>query len=167
MPVAVGSTRAWRPIRQCGLSFWLGHVRNASDCLIIAAEFVHGIARAVFLVPYVGDSQSRQIGVVTGSVLFLLIACLTTKWLRADRTSLQIQAGSTWVVLTLAFELGFGHFVMRVPWNKLVEDYNVQRGGLLPLGLLGLSLSPLIAARLDAHRNPVSRRSESKDGRGA
>ena len=122
--------------------------------------------RAVFLVPYVGDFSVTANRRRHGLRVAPPNCCLTTKWLRADRTSLQIQAGSTWLVLTLAIELGFGHFVMQVSWNKLVEDY-VQRGGLLPLGLLVLTLSPLIAARLDAHRNSVWRRSESKAGRGA
>jgi hypothetical protein len=41
---------------------------------LTAAEILHRIARTVLLVPYVGDLQSRQIGVFTGSLIILAIA---------------------------------------------------------------------------------------------
>lgn len=44
--------------------------------LVIAAEILHGIARGVFLVPFVGDFRSRQIGVGTGSLIILAVALL-------------------------------------------------------------------------------------------
>jgi hypothetical protein len=42
--------------------------------LIVAAEVVHGIARALWLEPRVGDFRARQIGVFTGSAMILAIA---------------------------------------------------------------------------------------------
>jgi hypothetical protein len=44
--------------------------------ILIATEFVHGILRAIFLVPVVGDFRARQIGVFIGSALILLVAYL-------------------------------------------------------------------------------------------
>ena len=72
-----------------------------------------------------------------------------------------------WLGLTVAFELSFGHFVLGLPREKLAADYNVLGGGLLPFGLILLTLSPLAAARLSAYRSRVSRRSESTAGRAA
>jgi hypothetical protein len=43
---------------------------------LIAVEFVHGILRAIFLVPVVGDFRARRIGVFIGSGLILLVACI-------------------------------------------------------------------------------------------
>lgn len=51
-------------------------------------------------------------------------------------------------MLTVAFELGFGHFVVGRSWESLGEDYNVPKGGLLPCGLVVLALSPVVAAWL-------------------
>jgi len=48
----------------------------------------------------------------------------------------------------LAFEVLFGRFVVGVSWERLAADYNLLEGGLLPIGMLILMLSPLIAARL-------------------
>ena len=44
--------------------------------VLIGTEFVHGIARAVWLAPAVGDFRSRQIGVFTGSIINLAISTL-------------------------------------------------------------------------------------------
>jgi len=71
----------------------------------MAVEFIHGIVRAVYLAPYVGDFRSRQIGVFTGSILIMVIASLTVRGMRANRLSLQIIAGLVWLALTVLFEL--------------------------------------------------------------
>jgi hypothetical protein len=40
--------------------------------ILVAAEILHGIARAVLLVPHVGEFRSNQIGVFTGSLTTLV-----------------------------------------------------------------------------------------------
>jgi hypothetical protein len=42
--------------------------------ILIVAEILHGIVRAVFLVPLVGDFRSSQIGVFSGSIIIPVIA---------------------------------------------------------------------------------------------
>jgi hypothetical protein len=51
-------------------------------------------------------------------------------------------------VLTVSFELAFGHYVFSLSWDSLASDYDILEGGLLPFGLVVLVFSPLIAARL-------------------
>jgi hypothetical protein len=62
-----------RPVVIRALLVWL---------VLIAAEFVHGTLRTIFLVPVVGDFRSRQIGVFTGSALILTVAYLMVPVLR-------------------------------------------------------------------------------------
>jgi len=114
----------------------------------MAVEFVHGILRAIFLVPVVGYFRARQIGVFTGSVLIVLVACLFIRWLHARDTKSLILVGVLWLFLTTAFEFSFGHFVFRRSWRDLASDYDVRHGGLLGFGMLILLFSPLIANRL-------------------
>jgi len=61
--------------------------------VLIGVEFVHGVLRAIFLVPHVGDFRSRQIGVFTGSVLILIVAALFVKWIHAPDTKWLILSG--------------------------------------------------------------------------
>jgi hypothetical protein len=116
--------------------------------VLICAEIVHGILRAILLVPIVGEFRSNQIGVFTGSAIILAIAYFTIRWIGAKRTTELLTVGLTWLLLTVAFEVWFGRFVMGLPWERIASDYNVLNGGLMPLGLLFLFLSTMIASKL-------------------
>lgn len=120
--------------------------------LIICAEIVHGIVRAVLLVPLVGEPRSNQIGVFTGSAIILGIAYLTIRWVGAKRSPELLMVGFVWLMLTMAFEFLFGRLVMGLTWERIAADYNVLDGGLMPFGLLFLFLSPIMSAKLRAKR---------------
>ena len=98
--------------------------------------------------PHVGEFRSNQIGVFTGSVIILVIALVFVRWIGVSRTIDLLAVGLLWLVLTLAFEILFGRFVVGASWERLAADYNVLEGGLLPFGMLVLMLSPLIAGKV-------------------
>lgn len=116
--------------------------------MVIVAEIVHGILRAVLLVPLVGEFRSNQLGVFSGSVIIVVIACLTVRWIGATTTAGQVTAGAIWLVLTIALEFFFGRFVAGLTWDQLLAGYNLLQGGMMPIGLVILFLSPMIAAKL-------------------
>ena len=116
--------------------------------VLICAEILHGITRAVLLVPQVGEFRSNQIGVFTGSIIILVIALAFVRWIGATRTTELLAVGVLWLVLTLAFEILFGRLVIVLSWERLIADYNVLEGGLLPFGMLMLLVAPLIARKL-------------------
>jgi hypothetical protein len=111
-------------------------------------EFIHGTVRTLFLAPYIGDFLARQISVFTGSLLILLVAYLFVPWIHVEKKQQLIGVGMLWLVLTVLFELGFGHFAFGRSWESLGADFDVLHGGLLPFGLLVLTFSPFIARRL-------------------
>lgn len=117
-------------------------------CCIIAVETLHGIARTALLEPVVGDFRARQIAVFTGSCLILAVATLFIRWIRPAGAREALRVGLVWLALTLAFEIAFGRYVAHASWSRIGSDYNLVRGGLLPIGLLVLTAAPLIAARL-------------------
>lgn len=121
---------------------WLG---------IVVAEVLHGVLRSIFLVPYVGLHRSNQIGVFSASLIILVIVRFSIGWLlKAEpeaRPGRLLAVGAAWTVLMLVFEWSAGHYVFGRTWDQLAQDYRLAQGGLLPLGMLVLWLSPLIAAR--------------------
>jgi hypothetical protein len=121
--------------------------------VIICVESIHGVLRTLYIAPLVGDFQARQISVLLGSLLILTIAYLFVRWIRADTTASLLMVGLVWLTLTLAFELSFGRFIVGLTWERIASDYNVPHGGLLPLGLIVLTLSPIIAAKLRGFKN--------------
>lgn len=138
----VDGDNRWRIVGR-SLTIWL---------VLIVAEIVHGILRAIVLIPFVGEFRSNQIGVVTGSAIILAIAYFTIRWIGAKRPHGLLLVGLIWLVLTVAFEVLFGRFVVGLSWERIASDYNVLNGGLMPLGLLVLFFSPMIAAKLRGKR---------------
>ena len=122
--------------------------------VIIGVETAHGILRTVLLVPVIGDFPARQVGVFTGSVLILGVAVLFIRWVRAGTNPRLLAVGLWWAVLTVLFEVGLGRRVLGLPWDRLLEDYDLTRGGVLGLGLLFMAVTPLLAARLRRETRP-------------
>jgi len=117
-----------------GLLVWL---------LLMAVESLHGIARRILLEPYFGDFRAHQIAVFTGSVLILAIASLCVRWIGATTKGQLLGVGGLWLVLTVAFEIGLGR-LMGLSWERIGSDYDLLHGGLMLIGLLVLTLSPLL-----------------------
>ncbi len=115
--------------------------------MLILTEAANGTFRRIVLDPRVGDVRARQIAVVTGSVLMLIVM-----WNVLDRLGRQTAArwwavGGCWVLLTLGFELGVGRLV-GVSWPRLWSDFDVTAGGFLGFGMLLILVAPrLIAGR--------------------
>lgn len=50
--------------------------------------------------------------------------------------------GAIWLAATVAFEFGFGHYVVGHSWNKLLRDYNFMKGRLWLLVLIWILIMP-------------------------
>ena len=120
--------------------------------VIIAVETVHGILRTLLLVPLVGDFPARRMSVFTGSLLIFGVALAFVRWIGADTRLRLLGVGLLWVVLTVLFEIGLGRYVLGLSWDRIAEDYDLTRGGLLGFGLLFMAASPWLAARLRTTR---------------
>lgn len=133
--------------------------------LIIVAEVFNGTVRTLAIAPLVGDFTARQIGTVTGCVLIGLIAWFGSPWLGAGSPRAQWAVGMLWLALMACFELAFGRLVAGASWQRLAEDYNLARGGLLGLGMLWLLCAPRLAAALRHRRaSPDSLKIQHKRG---
>lgn len=129
----------WRNLIARSLLIWT---------VLILAEIIHGIIRALLLVPWMGEFRTNQIGVFTGSAIILVIAYYTIRWIGSTGTWSLLMVGAIWLMLTMAFEVLFGRFVVGASWERIASDYNLLQGGLMPIGLLLLFLSPLMASKL-------------------
>jgi hypothetical protein len=114
---------------------------------ILALEVVHGVLRTMLLLPIVGDWRARQIGVAIGSLLILLVAWLTIRWIGARTRSETLGVGLLWLVAMLVAEVTLGRSVFGYEWSRIAEDFNLARGGLLGNGMAVLLIAPWLAAR--------------------
>lgn len=123
--------------------------------LIIFAESIHGTLRQIFLAPRVGDFPARRISVFIGMLLILVITALCIKWINAPTKMSLFGIGLMWVILTMIFEFGLGIFVLDYSLKRMLEDYNIFKGGLMGFGLLLMMFAPLLSAEFakQQHRN--------------
>lgn len=115
--------------------------------VMIVAETIHGTIRNVFVAPLLGDLTSRQIGVFVGSLIIFGIACLFISWLRTRSTISLLAIGVVWVVMTIIFEVTLG-MALGLSADRISEDYDPSRGGLMIFGLAFMLLSPLLASKV-------------------
>lgn len=67
-------------------------------------------------------------------------------WIRPDNLRDAIAIGLAWLVVTLAFEFGFGR-ARGKPWAELLADYDVLKGRIWVLVLVTTAVAPYLAAR--------------------
>jgi hypothetical protein len=95
-----------------------------------------------------GELSAHQLSCLTGILLFLLYTwCLSRYWpLESSRQALTI--GLIWLILTIAFEFLFMHYGAKVPWPKLLQNYNIIEGRLWVLVLVAVWMAPYLVSRI-------------------
>ncbi|NOT46826.1 MAG: hypothetical protein HOP17_03625 [Acidobacteria bacterium] len=116
--------------------------------VIIFVESLHGIARTMILEPVVGDFPARQVSTLVGAALVVAITFIFVRWLKGSQVIDFICVGVIWVALTVIVEIVLGRMVMNLSWERIASDYDLVSGGLMPLGLLVMLLSPLTLAKM-------------------
>lgn len=119
----------------------------AAWMLIVVAETIHGIIRQLFIAPVLGDLPSRQLGVLTGSIIIFAITWLGIRWIGACTLKEQLATGFVWVILIAAFEFTLGT-ALGLSRERMLSDYDLSNGGFMGAGLLFLLLAPALAAKM-------------------
>jgi hypothetical protein len=119
--------------------------------LIIAAESLHGALRQMLFDPDI-EFFVRQASVLTATLIIFAITWACIRWLKIESTAAALGVGLLWVVLTLAFEVVVGR-ALGLSWARIASDYDLLHGGLMPLGLLAMALTPWAVRRLKARRD--------------
>ena len=72
-------------------------------CILVLAS-LNGAVRDLGLTPALGDTVGRAISTVLLCMLILLVAWISIEWIRPTDGRHALTVGSTWLLLTLAFE---------------------------------------------------------------
>jgi hypothetical protein len=116
--------------------------------LIAAAESVHGILRVTLLQPRLGELPARQVALVSGALIIVVIATLTIRWIGAAGLRQQLALGALWLALMVVFDIAVGRSVFGYPWSRIAADFNPVAGGYLGAAMLVLLVAPWLAAGL-------------------
>lgn len=117
-----------------------------------ALAIVNGAAREFAYKDQVGESAANQISVAPLiALLALYFWVLQRRWPLATRRD-ALSIGAIWVVLSVLFEFGFGHYVEGDSWAELLDNYDVTVGNLWILILLWIAAGPATVRAIAAKR---------------
>ncbi len=109
---------------------------------------MHGIARAMLLVPRVGKERATRLSIVSGSLLAFAVCYLLVPGIGLTSSSQHLALGLCLALFMATFDLAMGMLLLRRPWRKALQDFNPATGNLLVFGLLLLVLFPTLVARV-------------------
>lgn len=115
-----------------------------------------GILRVLWLQPRLGEHTSNQVETLGLVVILAMLIWLAVPWLvpGLERRHL-VRLGLFWVLLTLAFEFLFGHFVDGASWESLLADYDMTAGRLWILVPITMALQPALIGMLRRVGSPA------------
>lgn len=115
---------------------------------MVFIAILNGTFRQFVFARMLSELRAHQLSCLTGVLLFCAYTWLISlKWpLQSARQAVTV--GLNWLILTVAFEFIFGHYVAHQSWERLVQDYNILAGRLWVLVLLSVALLPLAVLRM-------------------
>lgn len=116
--------------------------------LIVIAAIINGAIRDKLLTPIIGAHLSLPISGITLSFLVLVITYFAIPFFGNIKSRVYILIGLFWIILTLAFEYLFGHYVIGKSWYEINQVFDVYNGNLFTVVLVVTGLSPWAAAKL-------------------
>ena len=120
--------------------------------LIACLAIGNGIVRESLFAPQFGMAVALPLSGITLSVIIFVVTYVAFSFLAATSQSACIAVGVQWVIMTLAFEFLFGHYVAGKSWVDLLQVFNLASGDLMLLVLLVSLLSPCFVARIKGIR---------------
>jgi hypothetical protein len=115
---------------------------------MVLAAILNGAAREGLYAPHTGELRAHQISTVTGIVLLGVYMWWALRVWRPDSAGQAAATGLLWVVMTLAFEFLFGHYVARHPWPRIFREYNLMAGRVWVFIPLWVAAAPPLFFRL-------------------
>jgi hypothetical protein len=120
--------------------------------LLALVAVLNGVVRQGGYAKVLSELSAHQVSTVTG-----IVATGAVGWLVGRRWPLETAnqawlVGCAWLVFTIAFEFGFGHYVAGHSWQRLLGDYQLLNGRVWSLFLLWVTLMPYLYYRLAKRR---------------
>lgn len=105
---------------------------------------LNGALRVMTYQKHMPEIRAHQLSCFTGIFFIGLAIYFIDRVWPMESSGQALLIGLIWTVLTILFEFGFGHYVMKHPWEKLVHDYRIDRGRLWVLVLFWILLVPQV-----------------------
>ena len=105
---------------------------------------LNGAIRVIGYQKYMPEIRAHQLSCLTAIIFFGLAVYLMDRVWPIESSEQALLIGFIWFCLTILFEFGFGHFVMKHSWKKLIHDYRIDKGRLWGIVLAWIALAPTV-----------------------
>lgn len=119
--------------------------------VLVVCAILNGAIREKVLDRYFGEGIALPISGISLSTLVFLVTYVSIDFFIGLPAGQYFYMGLSWVLLTLAFEYGFGHYVQGKSWSELNGIFNVSHGNFFSLVLLVTAVAPLASALIKGH----------------
>lgn len=111
---------------------------------MLLVSVLNGIARDAGYGRNLDPLFAQQLSTLYGmTMLGMVIAAYSWRWPFGSAAAAG-RAGLLWVVMTVAFEFLFFHYITGHPWAELLANYNLAAGRLWVLLLAWIAVAPAV-----------------------
>ena len=107
----------------------------------------NGVIRQTTYGKVVPELAAHQISTITAILATGAVVWGLSRIWPLESSSQAWTVGILWLLLTIIFEFGFGHFVAGHSWVKLLADYNLINGRVWLLFLIWVAVTPFVFYR--------------------
>jgi len=112
--------------------------------LLVIVGIVNGVLREKTYGRLVSELTAHQVSTATFIVFTGVLVWGVSRTWPLDSAAQAWLVGVLWVTATVAFEFGFGRYVIGHSWQQLRRDYNLLKGRLWLLALIWLLVMPYL-----------------------
>ena len=105
---------------------------------------INGTIREITYGKWVSQLSAHQISTLNAIILSGLFVVFMHRTWPIESASQAWIIGFAWLVMTVIFEFGFGHFVAGHSWSRLLADYNVLTGHVWVFFLAWVLVLPIV-----------------------
>jgi len=116
--------------------------------LLAVVATANGVLRQSTYGKVVSELTAHQISTVTAILAFGVVVWAANRFWPIQSAPQAWTIGLCWLVMTVVFEFGFGHFVAGHPWEKLLADYNLLEGRVWSLFLAWVAAVPFVVFKI-------------------
>lgn len=121
------------------LFFWL---------ILAVVAIINGVLRQATYGRHMPELVAHQVSTVTGILLTGAVVWILSRFWPIGSAKEAWVIGACWLLMTIAFEFGFGHYVAGHSWSRLFADYNLADGRVWSLFLAWIAVLPYLTWRI-------------------
>ena len=116
--------------------------------LLAMLAIANGIIRQATYGKVLPELRAHQLSTLTAIIASGLVVWAIHRFWPIESSTQAWMIGICWLVMTIAFEFGFGHYVAGHDWSRLFADYSLAAGRVWALFLTWILVLPYLLFRL-------------------